>query len=168
MLRPIRGTEKCSKQPWPTWRSRSPRWTAKRPNQSCNTMQIPVRPPLPASPRPAYVLFTRPENLPFPGLKNSGGFMKKVLGFVAVAVVCGLALLLNLRVCQAASPGGQQKAEGSTGDDGSTALTIYNQNFFVAREHVPLDLKAGVNEAQYAGVAAHLEPDSVILRDPNG
>jgi hypothetical protein len=49
-----------------------------------------------------------------------------------------------------------------------TALTIYNQNFFVAREVVPLDLKAGVNEAQYTGVAAHLEPDSVILRDPGG
>jgi hypothetical protein len=49
-----------------------------------------------------------------------------------------------------------------------TALTIYNQNFFVARELVPLDLKAGVNEAQYTGVAAHLEPDSVILRDPGG
>jgi hypothetical protein len=28
-----------------------------------------------------------------------------------------------------------------------TALTIYNQNFFVARELVPLDLKVGVNEA---------------------
>src|SRR5207237_10723358 len=52
--------------------------------------------------------------------------------------------------------------------DNATALTIYNQNVFVAREHVPLDLKPGVNEAQYTGVAAHLEPDSVILRDPNG
>jgi hypothetical protein len=49
-----------------------------------------------------------------------------------------------------------------------TALTIYNQNFFVARELVPLDLKAGVNQAHYTGVAAHLEPDSVILRDPGG
>ena len=53
-------------------------------------------------------------------------------------------------------------------DDGGAALTIYNQNFFVSREHVPLDLKSGVNEAQYTGVAAHLEPDSVILRDPHG
>ena len=52
--------------------------------------------------------------------------------------------------------------------DSSTALTIYNQNFFVAREHVPLDLHPGVNEAHYTGVAAHLEPDSVILRDPSG
>ncbi len=48
------------------------------------------------------------------------------------------------------------------------ALTIYNQNFFVAREYLPLDLKSGVNHVDYAGIAAHLEPDSVILRDPAG
>ena len=48
------------------------------------------------------------------------------------------------------------------------ALTIYNQNFFVAREYVPLDLKPGINRVDYSGVAAHLEPDSVILRDPGG
>jgi hypothetical protein len=63
-----------------------------------------------------------------------------------------------------ADDGAQQVASSEPG----TALTIYNQNFFVAREMVPLDLKAGVNEAQYTGVAAHLEPDSVILRDPGG
>ena len=51
---------------------------------------------------------------------------------------------------------------------GQPALTIYNQNFFVAREYVPLDLTAGVNHAQFAGIASHLEPDSVILRDPAG
>jgi hypothetical protein len=49
-----------------------------------------------------------------------------------------------------------------------TALTIYNQNFFVARERLPMDLKAGINHVDFAGIAAHLEPDSVILRDPNG
>jgi hypothetical protein len=48
------------------------------------------------------------------------------------------------------------------------ALTIYNQNFFVAREHLPLDLKPGTNRIEYAGIAAHVEPDSVILRDPAG
>lgn len=48
------------------------------------------------------------------------------------------------------------------------ALTIYNQNFFVAREHLPLDLQAGTNRIEYAGIAAHVEPDSVILRDPAG
>ena len=48
------------------------------------------------------------------------------------------------------------------------ALTIYNQNFFVAREHLPLDLKPGANHIAFTGVAAHIEPDSVILRDPAG
>jgi hypothetical protein len=48
------------------------------------------------------------------------------------------------------------------------ALTIYNENFFVAREHLPMDLKPGVNHVDYVGVAARLEPDSVILRDSSG
>jgi hypothetical protein len=48
------------------------------------------------------------------------------------------------------------------------ALTIYNQNFAVVREHVPLDLKAGVNQVTFSGATVHLEPDSVVLRDPAG
>ncbi|MEO7412389.1 MAG: DUF4139 domain-containing protein [Opitutaceae bacterium] len=48
------------------------------------------------------------------------------------------------------------------------ALTIYNQNFAVVRERVPLDLKAGVTPVTFAGVTAQLEPDSVVLRDPAG
>src|SRR5213080_4288055 len=48
------------------------------------------------------------------------------------------------------------------------ALTIYNQNFAVVRDTVPLDLKAGVNEVRFTETTAHLEPDSVILRDSSG
>jgi hypothetical protein len=48
------------------------------------------------------------------------------------------------------------------------ALTIYNQDFAVVRDTVPLDLKAGVNDVSFADTTAHLEPDSVILRDPSG
>jgi len=48
----------------------------------------------------------------------------------------------------------------------SPSLTIYNQNFAVVRDSVPLDLKAGLNEMRYGGATAHVEPDSVILRDP--
>jgi hypothetical protein len=48
------------------------------------------------------------------------------------------------------------------------ALTIYNQNFAVVRDTVPLDLKAGENDVSFADTTAHLEPDSVILRDPTG
>jgi len=48
------------------------------------------------------------------------------------------------------------------------ALTIYNQNFAVVRDTVPLDLQSGVNTVRYAGATAQVEPDSVILRDPTG
>ena len=48
------------------------------------------------------------------------------------------------------------------------ALTIYNQDFAVIRETLPLDLHAGSNTVRFSGATAHLEPDSVILRDPSG
>lgn len=48
------------------------------------------------------------------------------------------------------------------------SLTIYNQNFAVVRQTVPLDLKAGVNHVTYSNITAHVEPDSVVLRDPRG
>ena len=48
------------------------------------------------------------------------------------------------------------------------ALTIYNQNFAVVREGLPLDLKAGSNTIRFTGATAQVEPDSVILRDPSG
>src|SRR5438309_3810583 len=48
------------------------------------------------------------------------------------------------------------------------ALTIYNQNFAVVRDTVPIDLKQGVNNVRFTETTAHLEPDSVILRDPAG
>src|SRR5215831_4602461 len=70
--------------------------------------------------------------------------------------------LLLIAVCLGSLAWGESSA------DTAPALTIYNQNFFVARERLPLDLTAGVNAVNYTGVAAHLEPDSVILRDPGG
>ncbi len=48
------------------------------------------------------------------------------------------------------------------------ALTIYNQNFAVVRDTVPLDLKAGINEVRFSEMTATAETDSVILRDPSG
>jgi hypothetical protein len=48
------------------------------------------------------------------------------------------------------------------------ALTIYNQDFAVVRDTVPLDLKSGVNSVRYTDATARVEPDSVILRDPAG
>jgi len=54
------------------------------------------------------------------------------------------------------------------GASAESSLTIYNQNFAVVRESVPLDLQRGTNEVSVTQITAHLEPDSVILRDPQG
>ncbi|HEX6812902.1 MAG TPA: hypothetical protein VF384_14860 [Planctomycetota bacterium] len=48
------------------------------------------------------------------------------------------------------------------------ALTIYNKNFAVVRDRIELDLKQGGNDVSFVGVTTHLEPDSVVLRDPTG
>ncbi|HEX5324313.1 MAG TPA: hypothetical protein VFW40_11040, partial [Capsulimonadaceae bacterium] len=48
------------------------------------------------------------------------------------------------------------------------AITIYNQQFAVVRETVPLTLTKGRNHVQYGNITTHLEPDSVILRDATG
>ncbi len=54
-----------------------------------------------------------------------------------------------------------------TSTDGP-ALTIYNQDFVVIRDHIPLELRAGANNIQFSGVTAQLEPSSVMLRDCTG
>ncbi len=52
--------------------------------------------------------------------------------------------------------------------DNRPSLTIYNQNFGVVREVIPLDLKQGINTLSFTEITAHLEPDSIVLRDPTG
>ena len=66
--------------------------------------------------------------------------------------VCVFALCAGLFAQQASQP----------------SLTIYNQDFAVIRQDVPLDLKSGVNQVNFSEITMHLEPDSVILRDPAG
>ncbi len=46
------------------------------------------------------------------------------------------------------------------------AITVYNQDFAVVRDTLNLNLQKGINKVQYSGMTAHLETDSVILRDP--
>jgi len=66
--------------------------------------------------------------------------------------VCFLALCGSLYAQQATPP----------------SLTIYNQDFAVVRQELPLDLKSGENQVNVSDITMHLEPDSVILRDPAG
>ena len=75
------------------------------------------------------------------------------VGLFALVVACGLYF---------------PAARTTMASTAEPALTIYNQNFALVRETLPLDLKAGANPVRFAGVTAHLEPDSVILRDPAG
>lgn len=49
-----------------------------------------------------------------------------------------------------------------------SSLTIYNQDFAVVRQDVALDLKSGVSQINENEITMHVEPDSVILRDPTG
>lgn len=56
----------------------------------------------------------------------------------------------------------------TTASAAQPALTIYNQNFAVIRDTVPLDLKVGINDVRFTETTAHVETDSVILRDPAG
>ncbi|HEY3929665.1 MAG TPA: DUF4139 domain-containing protein [Candidatus Koribacter sp.] len=50
----------------------------------------------------------------------------------------------------------------------SPSLTIYNGGFAAVRERLPLDLKSGVNPFTFQDATSTLEPESVILRDPEG
>ncbi|MCP4643122.1 MAG: DUF4139 domain-containing protein [bacterium] len=65
-----------------------------------------------------------------------------------------MALLLGLVTC------GVAQAE--------SAITIYNGGFGVVRDMVPLHLRSGENHVTQSDVTAQVEPDSVILRDPEG
>ena len=51
------------------------------------------------------------------------------------------------------------------------ALTMYNLDFAVVRQHVRLNVQSGTTNStnvRYDGISAQLEPDSVVLRDPSG
>ena len=56
----------------------------------------------------------------------------------------------------------------AVGYAGSPAITVYNQDFGVVREVVSMDLTSGVNDVSFANATAHVEADSVILRDHSG
>src|SRR5260370_11167878 len=58
-----------------------------------------------------------------------------------------------------------RKAENANSE---TVLTIYNGNFAVGRQNVPLELTSGVNHITFNDATAHIEPDSIVLRDPSG
>jgi len=81
-------------------------------------------------------------------LRDLGGYVR------------GICLVLGLGVLMGSVAGAQEPSANAT------KLTIYNEDFAVARTTVPLDLHDGVNEVTTTNVTSQLEPDSVVLRDP--
>jgi len=69
--------------------------------------------------------------------------------------------------CVGTAPGTATTRAAET-DEGQPSLTVYNQMFAVVRQMVPMELKAGENHVTFTDITTHLEPDSVILRDPTG
>ena len=84
----------------------------------------------------------------------------KLIAVPALAVVL-IAVVAAARIHTA-------MAEAAAAGPSGLALTIYNQNFAVVRQPINLNLQVGSNRIQFADTTAHLEPDSVILRDPSG
>jgi hypothetical protein len=66
-------------------------------------------------------------------------------------------------VCLLALGGSLAAQQGS-----QPSLTIYNEDFAVVRQQLPLDLQVGENQIKVSDITTHLEPDSVVLRDPSG
>jgi hypothetical protein len=84
---------------------------------------------------------------------------RKYLWIVSVAVFS--ATVLALVSLHAAKSDARSSYSG-------LALTVYNQQFAVVRQPIELNLQEGINNVRYSETTAHLEPDSVMLRDPSG
>ncbi len=57
---------------------------------------------------------------------------------------------------------------GATAQAEPSSITVHNGGFAVVRETFDLELGPGLTELSFTEVTAHLEPDSVILRDVSG
>jgi len=77
--------------------------------------------------------------------------------FFVVVLAAGTFVVVMVKPEQL--PGSHAKASAQT------QLTVYNQNFAAVKEVRTLDLGQGENEARVTDITAHLEPESVVLRE---
>jgi len=93
----------------------------------------------------------------------------KLLLTMLLSAVFGLAAQkLTAQTAAAQSSAAESAAPQVKQATGSPSLTIYNANFAVVRQNLLLDLGTGINHITFADATAHIEPDSVILRDLEG
>ncbi len=84
---------------------------------------------------------------------------------VLLLILTGLGMLQLPVGAQELPKSAQQPVQNVTPSE-PPAITIYNANFAVVRELLPLNLAPGLNAIRFGGITAHVEPDSVMLRDP--
>jgi hypothetical protein len=77
-------------------------------------------------------------------------------------------LFVLLAVAASAGAQAKDKAKDKNDEQSGAGLTIYNQQFAVVRETIPLELTAGTTRVSYSEITAHAEPESVLLRDLRG
>src|SRR5687768_356107 len=127
-----------------------------------------------ACPRPPEVLAAYPRVFTLTGRRTARPKIARATGVGAgtVRMARNLIMITSILFCAACTAQAPSVPQAPTvppaGQRERPALTIYNQDFAVVREVVPLVLQPGVNKLSYSGMTAHLEPDSVILRDPSG
>ena len=81
---------------------------------------------------------------------------------------CATVLIAGSSFAVSQQPASSSASGTSEASAPAAALTIYNQDFAVARTTIDLDLRAGRNEVSTNQVTTQLEPDSVVLRDVTG
>ncbi len=100
-----------------------------------------------------------PPCLTYNGASNSGFQLPLQFEGEDFVRICYLiALVFAATTVTAQQPATQPAAQ-------PTALTIYNEDFAVARTQINLDLHPGLNDLSTNQVTTQLEPDSVVLRD---
>src|SRR5438270_9182001 len=86
-----------------------------------------------------------------------------------ILLLCFSIFSAGLPLSGAIANAGSERAQPSANGDADeqppseASLTIYNQDFAVVRQSLPLQLLAGVNSIHFADTTARVETDSVIL-----
>src|ERR1043166_8084106 len=102
-----------------------------------------------------------------PWQTNGGDKRQMVIRAAISSGIIDLCLMEPSTYGQTSSDQQSRTTENQSLPGTGPSLTIYNDNFAVVRELIPLRLNAGINELSYSGMTALAETDSVILRDPN-
>lgn len=79
------------------------------------------------------------------------------------AIICAGSMVRYQGAVQAAASSSAADVEAA-----APSMTIYNGGFGVVRQIVPLELQSGINNVRFSEITAHVETESVILRDPSG